>query len=117
MPDRGTEPQIDPLCPATRPAPGIAPIPCALPLGHAGEHRSKGGTSWGRAIEPQFDSPNAAMDAIQAAITDNERAALREAAARQWCMGNPGWGTHRCLLPKDHDGAHRCAYCREKWEQ
>lgn len=67
--------------------------------------------------EPQFDSPNAVMDAIQAAITDNERAALRETAARQWCMGNPGWGTHRCLLPKDHDGEHRCAYCRKKWGQ
>ena len=64
---------------------------------------------------PPFESPAEAMAAIQAAVTDNERAALREAAARQWCMENPGWGTHRCLLPKGHDGDHRCAYCSEKW--
>ena len=64
---------------------------------------------------PLFHSSDDAMAAIQAAVTDNERAALREAAARQWCMANPGWGTHRCLSPKGHDGAHRCAYCRETW--
>lgn len=68
-----------------------------------------------RGTEPPFDSPNSAMDAIQAAVTDNERTALREAAARQWCMANPGWGTHRCLLPKGHDGAHRCHYCDDGW--
>jgi hypothetical protein len=31
------------------------------------------------------------------------------------CAAWPGFGTHRCLLPKGHTGKHRCDYCGRTW--